>query len=206
MAEFSIQTEGVGEVLSFLNLMSDKLRQPETLLKKMAIYMQTSIDKNFREGGRPEKWKDISPLTKALRRGKGGGKPLRDTGALKKGITYTVSHDEAQIFPTVKYAAVHQTGKTIKPKKGRYLAIPLTKEAKAAGTPTAFKNLSPIFFGGNYNTGILARKLFTGINEPFFFLTKKVTIPARPFMLFQSEDIERMEQMAMNYITSEANQ
>lgn len=38
-------------------------------------------------------------------------------------------------------AHAHEYGATIKPKKGKYLAIPLTKEAQAAGSPRAFSDL-----------------------------------------------------------------
>ena len=38
-------------------------------------------------------------------------------------------------------AHAHEYGATIRPKKGKYLAIPLTKEAQAAGSPRAFSDL-----------------------------------------------------------------
>ncbi len=51
------------------------------------------------------------------------GQPLRDTGRLMNSITHRVSRDYIEVGTNVKYAAVHQFGATIRPKRGKFLVF-----------------------------------------------------------------------------------
>lgn len=103
-------------VLTLLQRMGQDIKNPQPLLKTMGQYMVSSIDKNFREQGRPEKWAPLSPITLMMRRkGKGGGSPkaLMDTGMLRKSITAQVRAHEVVIAPTVRYGIFQQLGARI---------------------------------------------------------------------------------------------
>lgn len=81
-------------------------------------------------------------------------------------------------------AHAHEYGATIKPKKGKYLSIPLTKEAEEAGSPRAFNNLRFINAkGGNL---LMVRDNMKGRgkteSEAMFLLVKSVTLPERSFI------------------------
>lgn len=85
---------------------------------------------------------------------------------------------------TMAIAHAHEYGATIKPKKGKYLAIPLTKEAEAAGSPREFNDLR---FVPASNGNLLMVRDKKGANgktgsEAMYLLTKSVTLPERSFI------------------------
>jgi hypothetical protein len=82
----------------------------------------------------------------------------------------------------IKIAAANEFGAVIKPKKGKFLTIPLVPEAKGK-SPRSFGDLKLIRKKGSKGEagGILARVNGTNI-EPIFALVKQVIIPERSFM------------------------
>ena len=81
-------------------------------------------------------------------------------------------------------AHAHEYGATIKPKKGKYLAIPLTKQAEAAGSPRAFSDLRFVN-AKNGNLLMVRDKKKRGgktESEAMYLLVKSVTLPERDLM------------------------
>lgn len=78
----------------------------------------------------------------------------------------------------------HEYGATIKPKKGKYLAIPLTKEAELAGSPRAFNNLRFVNAKGGNLLMVRDKKKGGGKtqSEAMFLLVKSMTLPERSFI------------------------
>jgi len=81
-------------------------------------------------------------------------------------------------------AHAHEYGATIKPKKGKYLAIPLTKEAQAAGSPRAFSDLRFVNAKGGNLLMVRDKKKRGGKteSEAMYLLVKSVTLPERSFI------------------------
>lgn len=81
-------------------------------------------------------------------------------------------------------AHAHEYGATIRPKEKKYLAIPLTREAEAAGTPTAFNDLRFVNAKGGNLLMVRDKKKGKGEtkSEAMFLLVKSVTIPERSFI------------------------
>lgn len=77
-----------------------------------------------------------------------------------------------------KIAAVHEFGAVIKPKKGKYLAVPMRKEAKGR-SPREFPGLK--FIPSKKGSPVLAETTKTGKikGKPYFVLLKEVIIPER---------------------------
>lgn len=92
---------------------------------------------------------------------------------------------EMGIGTDLDYAAIQEFGGTITPKKGKFLAIPLTEEARANVSPRDFpEKLSPRFGG---NGGVLV----DGAGIAQYALVRSVTIPAHPYLrpaLDENED------------------
>ena len=67
MVEVKLKDRGgqLNEKLIKLNQELDHLAVP---LKKSGLIMLRSIDRNFREQGRPKKWVPLSPTTLSMRR------------------------------------------------------------------------------------------------------------------------------------------
>lgn len=159
-----------------------KIDKTQPSLIKAGLLMMRSIDENFRQEGRPHKWKGLSPMTIGLRRkGKKTGRGimiLQDTGRLKGSITKEVLKDHVRIGTNLKYAPLMQKGgmsdpKTLKIKEHR------RKITQAFGKPIRPKS-------------IMVRSHDMKIGS------KK--IPARPFLLFQKEDLEAINKLFLNHV------
>lgn len=125
----------------------------------------------------------------AFGRPNGGNKPLRDYGALAASVQAKTRKNELIVGTNLAYAGVHQWGATITPTRGKFLAIPLTIEAKRNGGPR-FPRPFPrrLYFairpGGN--SGAMYERTPNG-RVFHYALVRSVTIPARPFLGFSRE-------------------
>ena len=78
--------EGLERVLNRTARLKRDIRQVERPMKAAGVYMIGSVVKNFNAGGRPKKWTRLAASTVLRRRkgkGKGGMKPLVDSGQLR---------------------------------------------------------------------------------------------------------------------------
>jgi phage gpG-like protein len=157
----------------------DKAKNLRIPLKRCGILMLSSIDKNFREEGRPEKWIPLSEMTIAMRRkgkGKGKAKILQDTGIGRKSIVYNVVSDqEVQIGTPLEYMRIHQTGGSINlPARDIY--------------PVNAKALHWVSDGKDVFAMHVHQKART------------VKIPKRQFLLFQEEDKTNIVKIFTEYL------
>lgn len=106
-------------------------------------------------------------------RPRGPGQPLLDTGALMASITGTFDATSVTVGTNRPGAALHQFGGTVRPKKGKFLTVPLTPAAVRAGSPRMM-------------TGTAAVPLFArmvgGRWVGHFLCVRKAEVPARPFL------------------------
>jgi phage virion morphogenesis protein len=117
------------------------------ILDAIGVYMVASVNENFQEQGRPEKWQENAPATLEKKKGK---LILQESGLLKLGIAYEVDESENEVHigpsgPALPYSAIHQ-------------------------------------FGGK-----------AGWN-------RLVTIPARPYLLFQESDRVWIDELVRNEV------
>lgn len=103
------------------------------------------------------------------------------TGNLSRSILVKEDEDNTPdrvfvwIGTDVKYAAIHEFGGTIVPKKGKFLTIPLTKVARGVGAREYPGKLRAVVNG---EKGVLRDE--SGVAQ--YALVKRVTIPARPYL------------------------
>lgn len=104
----------------------------------------------------------------------------------------------------MEYAAIHEYGGTIRPKKSKYLAVPLkaalTAKGVARGGPRDFKDT---FFAMSKKGNLIMFGKSMGKIIPLFAMKKEIKIPKSPFMKpsleektsdiikFFSEDIQK---------------
>lgn len=93
------------------------------------------------------------PWDKSLRANLEGGQTLSDTGRLRRSFTYSANPRGFIVGTNVQYAAIHQYGGTIRPKRAKYLRFRL-----AGGS-------------GRRKSG-----------RGHWVQTEQVAIPARPFI------------------------
>lgn len=159
-----------------------ELQNPQKALNQIGILMMASVDKNFVEQGRPQKWVSLSPMTIAMRRNKDKSsiKILQDTGHLRQNIEYKVAEDGSglSVGTNVNYGKAHQLGGTSR--------IP----ARTIVPKTA-KVLRFVIDGKVVFAKRVKQKARTAI------------IPRRPFLLFQDEDLENIRDVLIEDLENE---
>jgi hypothetical protein len=139
--------------------------------------------------------KNLAPNAPLTMQVKGSSKPLVDHGDLLNSIDYM------QIAPAVYWtgipafkktkdgigiadiATVHVFGATIKPKRGRALALPATREAARLARKYGSVRAIPGLFRP-HGTKVLARKSNNEFGfDIMFILMEQVIIPPRDFMM-----------------------
>lgn len=168
-------------------------------LKQCKLAIRQSVMQNITEGHGPDgkAWPSLKHK-RVYDKGSSKG-PLYSTGLLLASITAGRGHVEELtsshllMGTNLEYAAIHQHGGEIRPKK-KYLSIPLTREASRAGGASQFPR--PLFViesgtgklflaesktvKGGKNKG--KRKTGKGSLLIHYLLSKGVTVPARPFL------------------------
>lgn len=93
--------EGIDRVFRRVSKISSNMtRTIERPMKAAGTYMLGSIERNFKAGGRPAKWKPLAASTVRQRRrggGSGGVKVLVDTAALKNSMSMRVRATETEV-------------------------------------------------------------------------------------------------------------
>jgi phage gpG-like protein len=185
-----------------LGLSAADTRKPRALVGEEMLHR---TEQRFARGEAPDgsRWK------RSRRAEVGSGQTLSDTGTLKSRIAYDVRGDDLDLYSWDKRARVHQLGLTITPKDGHdYLTIPLRAEGgnyASAETPTIrrkgrdgrkAKHYGPDADGaGRTWIARVHGKLYifqaTGPHSvrALFLLVRSVTLPARPFLGFNEDDL-----------------
>ena len=97
-------------VMRLLEKIRSRLGHMLPAMKIIGEIVRTSVVRNFEVGGRPTKWKELSPVTLAMRR---GDKILRRqgfAGGLMGSIHARAENDQVRIGTNKVYAAVQQLG------------------------------------------------------------------------------------------------
>lgn len=152
------------------------------ILEQMAI---SDTKRRFDAGVSPEGAPWV-PLSHPRVTSKGADKPLRDFGLLMASVQAKATQNDLTLSSNLIYAGVHQFGATIRPKKGRFLTIPATKEAKRAGGARRFPRPLRAIINPQGTAGVLIEDM--GVMEIVqYYLVQQVVIPARPFLGFSKQ-------------------
>jgi phage virion morphogenesis protein len=127
-----------------------------------------------------------------------GAIPLRDNGLLMASITGRAVENGVVVGTNLRYAPLHQYGGVVRPKKGKFLAIPLTREAKRAGSPRNYRGRLAPRINKARQTGVL---IDVASDVAQYALVKEVTVPARPFLGFSPGLIQRIEALLVDTAT-----
>lgn len=95
---------------------------PVPILRAIGRGMVANVDRRFQIGMDPQgqPWAALHPAYEA---GKRNIRILQESGALVQSIHHDVAGNELAIGTDRRYAAVHQFGATIRPRKGPYLVF-----------------------------------------------------------------------------------
>ena len=100
------------EVLDKILEVAKQCEDLRPLMKNIAGIFADSTEDNFAEEGRPDKWVELSEVTKNLRKeiNKYPGQILQVTGQLASSVNTYYDNDSAIIGSNLAYAAIHQLG------------------------------------------------------------------------------------------------
>lgn len=179
----------------------------------------SAVTQNFRAGGRPTKWRPLSPVTIASRRG-GSSMPLMDTGMLyrsvtaggKTGVQGSIRITEGLVLrygTNVLHAEVHDPEDdreftSIHPKRAKMLAIPLRPEARGKRPRDVFKEQRLFVIRSAAGNVLGVKRIGSGRNatiELWYLLKYVVNIPARRFLIIPEQDRHYIEQTLLSYLT-----
>ncbi|MFI3300588.1 MAG: phage virion morphogenesis protein [Candidatus Gastranaerophilales bacterium] len=82
------------------------------LMKNIAGVMADTVEENFADEGRPDKWQELAESTIKRRTKKGNwpGKILQVQGQLASSVSTQYDNESAVIGSNLDYAAIHQLG------------------------------------------------------------------------------------------------
>jgi phage gpG-like protein len=186
-----INMNGANELTVKLDGVESRSQNLSIPLKRAGQLMLYSINQNFLESGRPNSWAPLSSSTlKQKVRNGYSSQPLIRGGILKGSIHYRTSSTRLTLGTSVKYAAIHQFGGVINQgarnelfQRNRYL-----RGIRAGSFKRGIKLSGPNRVG----FGFRARGFSMG--------ARTINIPARPFVLFQDQDIDDINKMVKDYI------
>ena len=161
------------EFNALLNDLKHRVNNLKPAFKVIGENIIASIQRNFRVGGRPDKWKPLSDVTieQRKKKKKWPGRILMQTGGLIGSLHSVATNRKAIVSANKKYAAVHQFGA----KKGEF------------GEFIAHVK-------SHMRSGKRVRAHTRRIVVPWG------DIPARPFMLVQNEDYEDIKYEIVKFI------
>lgn len=205
----SIDFKDLLEPVKVFARMEQTLANMTPAMAEVALTMKSQVGRTFQRqrdpiGGSP--WKALSKLTLNNRPGGGGGgKPLRDTGRLLQSLIAAnpiTTANSARIGTNLIYARIQNDGGTIRPVKSKYLAIPLDREADAAGGARQY-------FDKLKNNRTKVKRLrwpFLGVLDiktakftPKFVLVASVMIPQRRYLGFGQEYQDEIIEIVLDY-------
>jgi len=165
---------GIDDLNRTLGQMLEKASNMKPALQVIAVKQTSSFQQNFIEGGRPESWKVSKRVAKH------GGQTLLISGRLMRSLlTPQVTNEGITFGSNLPYAAIHQYGGEINmpARSGLFLRDRITRGTRK----------------GKFRKGTEAgrgstRKGYT------------ITMPARPSIVFQPQDIEDAGKILLGHL------
>lgn len=179
-ARVTIQSAEVKAALERLRLalpLGGNMQRP---FEAMGRVLKTGAMLRFRMMRGP----DGTAWEKSWRARNEGGQTLTSSNArLRRSITYRATPTSVEVGTNVVYAAIHQFGGVIRAKKGPFLSIPVTPQARAAGSP---RNMPGLAVAQTLKGQFVLVDSKSGTVH--YLLRKQVTMPERPFLGASDDD------------------
>jgi len=165
---------GLDELNITLGAMIDRSRNMLPAYQEIGLRLASSIQENFRTGGRPDRWKESGRARKQH------GQTLLDTGRLMREASLPKVTPEGITFgSTLPYARIHQEGGEIQfaARSETFRRRRITRGEKK----------------GQFKKGTEAGRGFTR-------KAYTVRMPARAYIVFQPEDVEASGQILTRHL------
>ncbi|MDL2275847.1 phage virion morphogenesis protein [Desulfosarcina sp. OttesenSCG-928-G10] len=164
--------------LALMRRISRRVQDATPLFQELGEIVLASIQKNFDVGGRPVPW------IKSKRALSQGGQTLVDNAVLKNSLNVRAGRDYAIVGTADKRARVHQFGAA----KGSFGTSTVTVNSFQRTITQAFGR--PLSAPRRVTVGTHTRRM----KMPWG------TIPARPFLMIQDEDMDEILTAMTDYL------
>ena len=186
------------------------LRDERPFWDQVGLYMIRATAKRFQIGGEP-KW----PTSR--RASSEGGRTMLLSNRLRNSIAYEADAQGCIVGTNVAYAKLVGEGGIVKPRRAKALAIPVNKKARmAAEQLTESQSIRDIpgltYIPRKGKPPLLVKEIQKGRGsargtvamEVWFVLMQSVKIPARPFLLVNSRDMQALEKLYDRHVREAA--
>lgn len=179
-----------------------RVRRAREVLEDFGEHMlNTSLPENFARGGRPTRWAG-SPWAQ-------GRNVQSESGRLLRSIQAHAGATKLVLGTNLAYAAQRQFGGELVPTKSRALAVPMPGVPRSMRRPRRWGDRLRFIpsKGGGDTVGVLAAQEGRGKRKRWrakFVLRTRVEQTARPFLLFQDEDVAYVSKRLVAFVTGEA--
>jgi phage gpG-like protein len=196
-------TVNVAGAQDYLDQIAGKIGNMSEVMGMIGEIILSSVDENFERGGRYKeagsyegggsKWVDLKPGTKKARarKGKWPGKILLVKGQLVGSLHPSPFEDRVEIGSNLVYAAIHNFGGTIH----RTVKAGNVRLQSRHGKLLKGKTGGAIFSGSEHQHTLHPIRDHK-IGKPY-----TITIPARPFMVVQDEDLTEIIRAVQEFLT-----
>lgn len=187
-AAFSIEAKDSG-VQKLLQKVRERVKNMRPVFNVIGEIAHGSIQENFEVGGRPAKWKPLSPVTIAQRKrqGKWPGRILVRmgvAGGLFGAISHKAFRDRTELSANKPYATTQHFGA----EKGEFGTV-------TAQIPEHVRRITQAFGKAIEPRDVTVRAHTREMQIPWG------DIPARPFMVIQEEDWEEIKGTLLDFLT-----
>ncbi len=198
MVTIQIKPVGQEQILNVIADMADRGVNTRPLMGILGHIILGSVTRNFEEEGRPEKWKPISDLTQQIYSGR-----LIERLEATKGYQ-NLKREKSQKAHKAAYIERHG-GKLLQRSGDLRKSIvvgKISKDSVEIGSSLPYARIHQL---GGEITPKAKQALLIPLGGDRYLKVKKVTIPARPYLLLQKEDETAILSATMDYIAEAAN-
>lgn len=171
----------MAELERALNAKVLAISQRRPLMRNLAAVMHQAVMDNFDTGGRPA-WVPLAPATVRYKKEAGRERPLIMNNHLRGSITSYYDNDSALVGSNLPYARIHQEGGTI---------------TQPPRTQSTFHKVRK---DGSVKRQFV-KKSQSNSERIHHVGTRKITIPARPYLQLTDADRQKIRQVVMQYLS-----
>lgn len=169
---------------------------PQNVVAASMPVIQVIAVGGVREGFRLQISPDGTPFRRLSRpRPDNSDIPLQDQGLLQASVGARTIGQTLQLFASHPGAAIHQYGGDILPRRGKFLTIPQTREAKRIGSPGRGRFPRPLFaWTSKLGSRFLAERTERGLVIQYQ-LVERVHIHKRPYLGYSERTLVRIDRV-----------
>ena len=188
----------LGELRNTLNQVRARILNSTPAYRAISDLMVSSAQMNFEDEGRPTKWAPLAPATKKLKDKHGWTTILIRSGRLRASITGKGADTSATIGSNLAYAKIQNDGGSIAfPARERKLRFRQT--AGGSLMSQADLGMGPHHRNAGKMVVFAKGKHKRALEMTFTGRAYTATMPARPYLLIQSEDVDRYNTILRDY-------